>query len=133
MDRRSVRQRLMEEQTTDVVARNPDGTFPKGVSGNPAGTANGSIRVKVTNLSTGSTILDNTLSSIITRGSGDPVSRYHTMQNYLGNESPGGTRMFIDMEDIYISSVSSGSNFSGCYLVEFDDTNTVVTTVGPLA
>lgn len=80
------------------------------VISNPAGTANGSIRVKVTNLSTGSTILDNTLSSIITRGSGDPVSRYHTMQNYLGNESPGGTRIFIDMEDIYISSVSSGSN-----------------------
>ena len=31
----------MEEQTTDVVARNPDGTFPKGVSGNPAGRAVG--------------------------------------------------------------------------------------------
>lgn len=32
---------MSEEQTTEVVTRNPDGTFPKGVSGNPAGRALG--------------------------------------------------------------------------------------------
>lgn len=32
---------MTEEQTTEVVTRNPDGTFPKGVSGNPAGRALG--------------------------------------------------------------------------------------------
>ncbi len=79
------------------------------VVSSPVGTANGSIRVKCTNLSTGATVFDFTESSIITRGSGDPVYRYTVMQNYLGNETPTNTPLSVNMEDVYISTVSSGS------------------------
>lgn len=77
----------------------------------PAGTSNGSFRVKVTRRSDGSTIGDTTWTSLNFRGATGPppVHRYACWQNYLGNESPSETQLRVYMDDIYMSAVSSGA------------------------
>lgn len=81
----------------------------------PAGTANGTWRLKITNLSTGATVCDETFTGLNFVGNSPAVSnlRYCVMQNFLGNSTIGGPDhgdAKIWMDDVYIASVASGSN-----------------------
>lgn len=80
----------------------------------PAGTANGTWRLVVTRISDGAVIQDYTFSGINFKGNAPAVGifRYSVMQNYLGNSlvaSHDHGNCIIDMDDIYLSSVASGT------------------------
>jgi len=146
----------------------------------PAGTSNGTFRVKVTEVANPSNTWSRTYTNVLFRGSGDHSNpfRYFIYQNYLGNSAfvygaweqcklymddhfmsrrtTTGAQRRVEMIDAATVGAStkvgviqpltqlSGtsrqvrinkghwSSVAGKYLVEYDDTNTVVTTIGPL-
>jgi hypothetical protein len=78
-------------------------------TGSAPGTADGSWRRRVTRISDGTVVHDSTFSGIQWKTQQSPVFRYACLQNYLGNESPEGTRLRAYMDDVYLSAVPSGT------------------------